>query len=372
MKTTNQNFPLISHINDILPHINGKPELRFIPQVCGGEAGWLTICYMISGNDTFSNDFARECRGITFDAKGRIAGRPFHKFFNVGERESTQKHNLPWDDVHCIMEKLDGSMITVCIGFDGRAYCRTKKTFDGDTAKMAQAFLDTKENIQNLCKYLNSHGLSPIFEYTSPKMRIVINHAVENMQLLAIRELESGAYLSRATVSKFGQDFSVDVVPVLDIPPEDIFKTIATLENCEGYVVQFNNGDMVKLKSDWYMKLHHNCVFQRVRDIAEMCLDETLDDFKGYLKDSAAGESLAKVLDIEKIVAADILDITSKVDSLYEEHATLSRAELAAKFKKHEFFSLIMKRVDAADISEHVKKYYRRNILKDKFGLEQV
>ena len=371
MKTTDQNFPKISHINDLLPHINGKPELRFIPQKCGDETGWLTVCYMISGNDTFNTDFARECRGITFNSQGNIASRPFHKFFNIGERESTQKNNLPWDDVHCVMEKLDGSMITTCIG-NNKVYCRTKKTFDSDTAKFAQSFLDTKENIQNLCRYLNSKGLSPIFEYTSPTMRIVVNYTEENLQLLAIRELVSGAYLPRSVVSEFAADFSVDVVPVLDIEPADIFNTIANLENCEGYIVQFNNGDMVKLKSEWYMSLHHTCVFKRTRDIAEMCLDETLDDFKGYLKDSAAGESLAKVLDIEKIVAADILDITSKVDALYEEHATLSRAELAAKFKKHEFFSLIMKRVDTADISEHIKKYYRRNILKDKFGLEQV
>lgn len=372
MNTSIQKFPHISHINELLPHINGKPELRFIPQQCGGEVGWLTVCYMISGNDTFNSDFARECRGITFDSQGNVAARPFHKFFNINERESTQKNNLPWDDVHCVMQKLDGSMIVTCIGNDNRVYCRTKKTFDSDTAKFAQAFLDTKENIQNLCRYLNSKGLSPIFEYTSPKMRIVVNYTVENLQLLAIRELVSGAYLSRSAVSKFGADFSVDVVPVLDIDPKDIFTEINNLTNCEGYVVQFNNGEMVKLKSDWYMSLHHNCVFKRIRDIAEMSLDETLDDFKGYLQDSAASESLAKVLDIEKTVAADILEITARVDALYEEHSALARADLAAKFNKHELFSLVMRRVDTADISEHVKKYYRRNILKNKFGLEQV
>jgi hypothetical protein len=40
---------------------------------------------MISGKDTFDNEWARECRGITFYPDGRIASRSMHKFFNIGD-----------------------------------------------------------------------------------------------------------------------------------------------------------------------------------------------------------------------------------------------------------------------------------------------
>ena len=121
----NYEFPLIRNISDVLPAIAGRDEF-----VVAEKEGYTVINYNVMFADTFPDvdsgrttisgeriqnfDAAirRECRGIIFDtATGEILRRPFHKFFNVNERDETQDHRVDLSRPHAILEKLDGSMI---------------------------------------------------------------------------------------------------------------------------------------------------------------------------------------------------------------------------------------------------------------------
>ncbi len=101
----NYEFPYISTISDVLLAIEGRDEF-----VVAEKEGYTVINYNVMMADTFPDviddqasgmfeqyDYyaalRRECRGIIFDtATGEILRRPFHKFFNVNEREETQDH----------------------------------------------------------------------------------------------------------------------------------------------------------------------------------------------------------------------------------------------------------------------------------------
>src|SRR5574343_1441527 len=107
-------FPKITHIDEVLPHIEGRPEIRLITH----ENGFKTLSYMLQNAATFENEWLRECRSITFNKNGFVAARTFHKFFNLNEKDHTQFDTLPWDSVSCIMEKRDGSMITTIVDVD--------------------------------------------------------------------------------------------------------------------------------------------------------------------------------------------------------------------------------------------------------------
>src|SRR4051812_25344280 len=102
----NSGFPTIRHIEDVLPHIEGRSEFAV-----KRRDGYTAIDYNFAGADTFNEPIRRECRGIKFDADGRIIGRPYHKFFNLGEKPETQSHVIDWSAGHVILEKLDGSMV---------------------------------------------------------------------------------------------------------------------------------------------------------------------------------------------------------------------------------------------------------------------
>jgi RNA ligase len=98
--------PRIEHINDVLPHIEGRQDF-----VVAHKDGYTAIDYVYSTADTFDNPMRIECRGLKFNADGRILARPLHKFFNVNERPETQAGLLDFGKPHVVMDKLDGSMI---------------------------------------------------------------------------------------------------------------------------------------------------------------------------------------------------------------------------------------------------------------------
>jgi len=119
----NYEFPNIYNIDDVLWAIEGRDEF-----VVAEKEGYTVINYNVMMADTFPDviidadpydqasgvveqqDYnaaiRRECRGLIFDSKtGEILRRPFHKFFNVNEREETQDHVINLSRPHAIQKK---------------------------------------------------------------------------------------------------------------------------------------------------------------------------------------------------------------------------------------------------------------------------
>lgn len=118
-------FPEIKSLDDLLPHIEDNPQIRVKTE----DNGMTVVCYMLQDEDTFSGtaeEYARECRGITFAPDRKIAARCLTKFFNIGEREDTQPHNIDWSRVVRIMDKRDGCLDgdTVLLTPDGEMTIR--------------------------------------------------------------------------------------------------------------------------------------------------------------------------------------------------------------------------------------------------------
>jgi len=116
-------FPEIRTINDVLPHIKGCDEF-----IVAERDGFTVINYAVSMPDTFppiavaggsakmreerslSSRIKRECRGLIFGEDGELMSRPFHKFFNINEREETLSKNIDMTRPHTVMEKMDGCL----------------------------------------------------------------------------------------------------------------------------------------------------------------------------------------------------------------------------------------------------------------------
>ncbi len=75
----------IEHIDDVAPHIREDSGI-----IISRRPDLSVIDYIYTTDDTFDTALARECRGLKFDADGRIIGRPFHKFFNLGDKERVE------------------------------------------------------------------------------------------------------------------------------------------------------------------------------------------------------------------------------------------------------------------------------------------
>jgi RNA ligase len=59
----------------------------------------------------------------------------------------------------------------------------------------------------------------------------------------------------------------------------NVAEAIRGMENSEGIVVRFEDGHMVKVKSEWYLQLHHaKDVMNREKNVLALVLEDKLDD----------------------------------------------------------------------------------------------
>ena len=276
----NYEFPLIRNISDVLPAIAGRDEF-----VVAEKEGYTVINYNVMMADTFDCNIRRECRGIIFDtATGEILRRPFHKFFNVNEREETQDHRVDLSQPHAILEKLDGSMIAPFIVNDQMVW--GTKMGATDVAKPVEEFMKNNPEYEVFASEMIELGWTPIFEWCSRKQRIVMDYPEDQLILTAIRDLESGKYFSHNHLKIVGNDWDIPVVHAY-APRTDMkafVSYVAGLEDLEGFVIRFNDGHMLKLKCDWYIQIHKakEAILQD-RNIVELILDDKLDDVKAHL-----------------------------------------------------------------------------------------
>jgi RNA ligase len=280
-------FPTIRTIDDVLPHIKGCEEF-----IVAERDGFTVVNYMVSMPDTFpplkvsggskrmreqrvlSNRIRRECRGLIFYPDGRIMSRPFHKFFNIGEREETQLHNIDWERPHVIIEKMDGSMIRP-LDVNGTFRLGTKM---GVTDVSEQAEKIMTDGQRSWMDIMMKQHVTPLFEFVSPENRIVVEYDKAELVLLAMRSNITGEYLDILPIRKNEFFRVVDTYGAVDSDFAEYLEEQRGLEGREGFIISFG-GDMYKGKNDWYVRIHKTMDRIRFdRNIVDLILNKDLDD----------------------------------------------------------------------------------------------
>jgi len=189
-------FPHITNISQVLPHVAKRPE--FI--VAEKDGGYTVINYLVQMADTFppvqyeADAILRECRGMIFNtATGAILRRPLHKFFNLMEKEETQLANVDFSESHTVFTKLDGSFLSPFI-VEGKVRFGTKMGLT-EVALQAEPFITAHPEYLGFSAWCIENGITPIFEYTAPDNRIVIHYDKPMLTLLACRNMITGEYL---------------------------------------------------------------------------------------------------------------------------------------------------------------------------------
>ena len=279
-------FPRIEHIDQVRAVLADAKEFIF------AEREWGTVVnYVVAGTDTFPDvtdqaaAIRRECRGIFFDKNGRILSRPLHKFFNVNERDETQQRFIDLTESHVILEKLDGSMIRpFLVGEHVRWATKMGIT---DVSMQAEEFVARHPEYELMARDCFNLGLTPIFEWCSRQQRIVIDYPTDRLVLIAMRDVRDGTYVFYNRLESFGNQYGIPVVRSYEGTPENmelLINETRASEDIEGWIIRFESGHMVKIKGDWYLRIHKTkdkLTFEK--DVVEMLLDEKLDDIKSFM-----------------------------------------------------------------------------------------
>lgn len=289
----NYQFPEITGLKQIEEAIKGRSEFVVADRDWG-----FAVDYKVNLIDTFKATgmtglLRRECRGIKFDNNGDLLARPFHKFFNLGEREETLPANVDFNQTFTILDKLDGSMIHPMI-VDGQIiYCT--KMGPTPVAEPVQEFADNHMAIRynDFCWAMLNYGYTPIFEWCSPQQRIVVDHKEDNLILTAIRNTRYGEYMDYRDIKIQADMFDIPVVDVfgdtideIDAFAERVANMEADSKECrsEGCIVFFEGGQMLKLKSLKYLRIHKvQELLKFEKSVWKEVIDQKLDDDVGFL-----------------------------------------------------------------------------------------
>ena len=127
---------------------------------------------------------------------------------------------------------------------------------------------------------------------------------------------------------------------------------------------------MVKVKTRWYVNLHHAVTFVRMRDIARLVLSEKIDDYIAFVALNAPDADLTQIHYINDTIKAEIEGLKNDVAAILAQHEGADFKTLATTYLGHPYFWFIMmaargKEVDYLD-------YYERNRLKEVWSLEQI
>ncbi len=305
-------FPKIETIDDLLPVIKDKEEF-----VVAEREGYTIINYThvtpntfppLSGPNDRTNALLRECRGIAFYPDGTIMSRPYHKFFNMGERPETTQTEVINEMIFFysdVLEKLDGSMIRpIYVGDE--IHLGTKMGLT-DTAAEANKFLNKHPNYMDLLEYARMIGITPIFEWCSRKNKIVLDYPEDRLVLTAARHIVNGTYVVQPIVTQTARKFNIDCVGTngnsTKYGIKELAEEIKESKDIEGYVLRFgegaSNGHMVKIKCDWYLALHKTKdAVRQEKDVLALILDDQVDDLLPLLSD----EDKTKVLVFQDLV----------------------------------------------------------------------
>jgi RNA ligase len=127
-------------------------------------------------------------------------------------------------------------------------------------------------------------NLTPLFEFVSPDNRIVLKYDEPELVLLAIRHNITGEYLD---IEGLRSNEFFPVVPSYGALDGDFDEYIARQrgkEGREGDIIRFVDGHMLKIKNDWYVRIHKvKDKIRTDRHVLALLLANDLDDVYPHL-----------------------------------------------------------------------------------------
>lgn len=306
-------------------------------------------------------------RGIIFSRKTlEVVAQPFGKFFNMGEREETFEQNLPWDGGYRVFEKLDG-WLGILYRHDGKFKIATRGTFDSDGAVWATKFLHNNYSLDGL-----DNEVTLVFELISPTTRIIVDYGSrEDLVVLGAFNRFTGIEYDWEQVCFWAKQFGFTVAQSYGDDLESCKQMLITSpgSQVEGFVIRFNSGLRVKIKSEDYMRRASIRSFLTPLSVWNVMKNGEVD--KSYV-DAIDADYMGIFDNIYSVLRQKYCDILAEIESDY--------SKISNKTNDRKSFALLAKESGTKHLSamfslldgqkERVGKYIMTKIRPDGNVLE--
>lgn len=331
-----------------------------------GNKNIITFCYRLAKYSDFCNEGARNIRGISFEKEsGKITALPFHKFFNYKENPFSEDSSIKTKEISLIRDKIDGSLI-IFFMIENELYAKTKGDCFSSQAVNAMNIVNNNKNLKNEIIDKIKNNYTPMFEYISPKNRIVIEYNTEELIYLGSRNMLSGKY-NFTPLENCNATEEYNIGYKLDLA----LNIVNNLKNKEGVVIVFSDGDMIKIKTEEYINLHKTFSAVNIYNdkfIADLIINEKIDDIKIIYADRI--DVITYINDIEKVIKTAYNDIISEANLFFTENKNLNVKDFAIKAQSnlnHNLsFNLVMNLYNYGDIN--IKKF-NENFIRNKLWI---
>lgn len=323
---------------------------------------------------------ALECRGHTFeiDIDGNSLGIvcfPPSKFFNVDENPMTM--GLNFHNPKQVMVKMDGSLISTVFRMysnESKILLKSKGSFTSDQAIAATEWINRPENesFKSELFIMTNCALCTVnMEWVSPDNRIVIGYSEPRLVVLSVRNMETGEYLPKNIVKDLEYDKICDNwVETLNVfDPVQFVQDIAGMSGIEGFVIELESGQYVKIKAEAYLVLHRtkDCI-NSPRRLYEVVLEDASDDLKSLFNNDAL--AMKQILEMELKVSHLYNHLVASIELFYETNKDLTRKDYAIKGQEELpslHFSLAMQKFLGVDVDykAFMKKKWKEFGIKD-------
>ena len=323
--------------------------------------------YRLSQYSDFIDNSAFEMRGISyvFNSDGSLFKRYLllHKFFNLNQVEETQYSLIKDYKIKSISNKEDGSVASFIKLPNGEIIGKSKMSFESEQALGMNRLYNSNSDLKRFVDWSLDNDLVAVFEYVAPTNRIVLKYSDEELILLRLRDNKTGEYLD---LSKFSDKIgSIKVAPSDVGTLDELLELSHSVEDKEGWIIEFTNGLFIKIKTTWYCELHGLLTDDLYREhiLVNYILDEKIDDVLGQIPETEvdAHERIDKIINVVKhSVAEKVTDILKSYDLFLEGglgkdcegelRLQLMRKTFALKYRKDKNFAYVMSLSKGKDV----------------------
>ena len=315
--------------------------------------------YRLAMYSDFIDNLAFEMRGLTFvfNEDGTLFNRYLllHKFFNLNQVPESQYSLVEDLGIRSIYNKEDGSVASFIRLPNGSVLGKSKMSFESDQAAGMNRLYRLNADLKRFVDWSLDNDYVAVFEYVAPNNRIVLRYLDEELILLRLRDNKTGEYLD---LSKFSKEIgSLKVAPSDVASLDEIVELSHSVEDKEGWIIEFFNGLFIKIKTAWYCERHGLLTNDLYREhvLVRYVLDEKIDDVLGQVPEEEV-EAHAR---IEKIIAVVKHAVSEKVKDINESYELfieggvdkdwtgdlrlqLMRKTFALKYRKERNFGYVM------------------------------
>lgn len=343
--------------------------------------------YRIAQYSDFADNSAFEMRGLTFvfSEDGSLFNRYLllHKFFNLNQVPESQYSLIKDLAIRSIHNKEDGSVASFIRLPNGSVLGKSKMSFESDQASGINRLYRSNADLKRFVDWSLDNDYVAVFEYVAPNNRIVLRYLEEELILLRLRDNKTGEYLD---LSRFSKEIgSLKVAPSDVDTLDELIELSHSIEDKEGWIIEFSNGLFIKIKTAWYASLHGLLTNDLYREnvLVRYVLDEKIDDVLGQIPEGEA-EAHARIEKIIAVVKNAVSEKSKDIGKSYELfleggvgkdwtgdlRLQLMRKAFSLKYRKDINFSYVMSLSKGNDVYELAKDWVSDHTKKLKIARE--